>query len=362
MQSINTNSKNTRLVRLTSHLADFTDADIPNLPQNDNNIVIETEEGTVEIKINSEQKQNSKLGRANAWKPAQFQEYNKKLLDRSYTWKEKQFEKYLENPDKNYTLTWTGQDDVIEFNKLYVEDDVVDVIVQISKQPFLEELFLVVKSYYEAITFKTELRAGKKGGAYKALKGYVDHVQKMETITFSNESDKTCVIYALKTLTGFSKLFDKNIWDQIWTDIASYKDEKDLTVGSVIYDGLDLIDDTKMSPFVLVLIKAIYSTFKFNCQNMDRSDKLKDAIFTFAPESLKQKPQTLEAVKDKFFNKFNRHFFKCFQCNLLGNKSVIYGGSRKKVTYKSVNGKKYKVHTGQRGGKYILKDNKKCYL
>lgn len=180
-----------------------------------------------------------------------------------------------------------------------------------------------------------------------------------EYVTNIEEKCKINIMTAIKLITKLKKKLTQEEWDVVWDSLMKYKNDHETTVLQAIYDSLISTDAGYIDLFVCILMKTIYPSFQFNCKNncSDNNDIL--------CEKMKEMVKSVAATdSDVFLQMFDQHFFFAFRCSILGKKYKIteFTGGKKKTTYKTINGKRYKVHIGKRGGKYIVKDDKKCYL
>ena len=180
-----------------------------------------------------------------------------------------------------------------------------------------------------------------------------------EYVTSIEEKCKINIMTAIKLITKLKKKLTQDEWEVVWDSLLKYQNDHETSVLQAIYDSLHTTEAGYIDLFVCILMKAIYPSFQFNCKNNCsvnndiQCEKMRELVKSVATTD-----------KDAFLQKFDQHFFFAFRCSILGKKYKIADltGGKKKTTYKTIKGKRYKVHIGTRGGKYIVKDAKKCYF
>lgn len=157
---------------------------------------------------------------------------------------------------------------------------------------------------------------------------------------------------------------DEELWEDLVNNIIALQDK---TFLEYIITGFDHIRNTKDSVDMstVILLKLFYPSFSYLCKDLD---VVEDHIIAYFEKTFNKKKKL-----SKFFGVGNsqrymymmaKHIRLAYGCNF-GNKKIIFKGGGKeskpktKTTYK---GKSYVVHTGTRGGKYIMCEKKKIYV
>lgn len=148
-------------------------------------------------------------------------------------------------------------------------------------------------------------------------------------------------------------LRDENKMNNFVRDIIAMKDKTLFDFALTTFKQMKNLNEKSLNFGLLILLILFDSSLRFRCSSIIRSQYLS--------QYLHQQLKTHDSNnRNILLNVFLDHIYKAYNCK--GNSAFIGGGKKAGTEYKTYNGKKYKVCTGIRGGKYILCGQKKVYV